>query len=82
MSFRRDPIRVHLPVLTLLTCFLLPFANSQSQTLKASSTPTVSLVASPLLNCQSHLRAVLDRARGAGYGHRVILWLCPAAALL
>ena len=50
-------MRVHLPVLTLLTCLLLPSGNSQSQTLKALSTPPQSMLSLNRRNKGQHLHA-------------------------
>jgi hypothetical protein len=69
-------MRVHLPVLTLLTCLLLPSGNSQSQTLKALSTPPQSMLSLNRTNKGQHLYARvgeiiqidLQTLTEAGYG--------------
>jgi hypothetical protein len=50
-------MRVHLPVLTLLTCLLLPSGNSQSQTLKAPPRPPQPMLSLNPTNKGQHLYA-------------------------
>jgi hypothetical protein len=50
-------MRVHLPVLTLVTCLLLASGNCQSQTLKALSTPPQSMLSLNRTNKGQHLYA-------------------------
>ena len=69
-------MRVHLPLLTLLTCLLLSSWNSQSQTLKALSTPPQSMLSLNRTNKGQHLyvgvgeiiQIDLQTLTEAGYG--------------
>ena len=58
-------MRVHLPLLTLLTCHLLLPGTSQSQALKAPLTPHESMVSLNLTNEGQHLHARVGVAADA-----------------